>query len=379
MNKEKLKLKKKYLFMIIITVLVLIFLCVFLVNKKNILITDTLIISCDENTNLINKYVKKEYISVVNKDIKWEEDIQGKLGKFKGNINYNKKDYAIKLIVIDDKKPVIERNQTVLYNIGDLDTDFTKNLKITDNCSKTFKGNIKGSYDLKKAGKYSLEYIIYDEGGNKASEKFTLIVNNPEKGIIYSVSSKGYIIKTKDGITSVDGVIIVNKTYKISENYEPENMVPFGKTEIIDYVKDAFDKMNAVASKEGLNLTPSTCYRSYSFQKTLYDKYVSEDGIKKADTYSARPGHSEHHTGLAIDLSPVSDAFEKTPESDWIKENAYKYGFIIRYQKGKEDETGYKYEPWHLRYVGENLSKKLYNGDGTFETLESYFGLTSKY
>ena len=267
MKKRKLKLKKSVLLIIIIVILVLIFLCVFLLNKKSILKTDSLTINCNENINLINKFVKKEYIKDVNKDIKWDKDIQNNTGFFKGKINYKNNDYDVTLNIIDDEKPIIDKKQVVLYNIGDLDTDFTKNLKVTDNCSKTFKSKVIGNYDLKKAGSYNLEYEVIDNAGNKTIEKFTLLVNNPEKGTTYALSSKGYIIETKDGITKVDGIIIVNKTYGIKSNYEPENMVPFGKTEIIDYVKEAFDKMDSDAKKEGLKLTPSTCYRSYSFQK----------------------------------------------------------------------------------------------------------------
>ena len=102
------------------------------------------------------------------------------------------------------------------------------------------------------------------------------------------------------------------------------------------------------------------------------------DGKENADRYSARAGYSEHQTGLAIDVNTIDMSFDNTSESVWLRENAYKYGFIIRYPKGKEEITGYMYEPWHIRYVGKELSNKLYK-DGSYITLEEYYGINSKY
>ena len=128
----------------------------------------------------------------------------------------------------------------------------------------------------------------------------------------------------------------------------------------------------------GLNLWIASGYRSYATQKRLYNNYVSSDGKEAADTYSARPGYSEHQTGLAFDLNSVEESFANTDEGKWVKDNCYRYGLIIRYPKGKESITGYIYEPWHLRYVGVKLATKLYN-DGDWITLEEYFGVDSKY
>ena len=106
--------------------------------------------------------------------------------------------------------------------------------------------------------------------------------------------------------------------------------------------------------------------------------YVNRQGKQAADTFSARAGHSEHQTGLAFDLNNASDSFIGTKEAIWVNSNCYKYGFIIRYPKGKENITGYKYESWHLRYVGVDLATKLYN-NGNWITLEEHFNLTSSY
>ena len=136
--------------------------------------------------------------------------------------------------------------------------------------------------------------------------------------------------------------------------------------------------MKSAASSEGINIYVVSGFRSYNTQNTLYNNYVNRDGRDEADTYSARPGHSEHQTGLAADFNMVDDDFEYTAEGKWLNDNAYKYGFILRYPKGKTGETGYIYESWHYRYVGVDLASKLYNG-GNWISLESYFGITSQY
>ncbi|MBQ3021648.1 MAG: M15 family metallopeptidase, partial [Bacilli bacterium] len=182
----------------------------------------------------------------------------------------------------------------------------------------------------------------------------------------------------------VDGILIVNKSYPLPKDYVPTNTYKNANglnycTECID--KEAYQKykeMKADATSLGLNIWIQSGYRSYNLQESLYTKYVNRDGKIAADTYSARPGHSEHQTGLAFDLNSISDEFQYTEEGKWVNNNAHRYGFILRYPKGKENFTGYKYESWHLRYVGVELATKLYN-NGDWITLEEHFNLTSTY
>lgn len=182
------------------------------------------------------------------------------------------------------------------------------------------------------------------------------------------VSAKGYSIKVVKGITYVNGILIANKTYALPSSYAPGGL---DKT-----VSAAFNKMKEDAAKEGLKLWIASGYRSYDYQKNLYNKYVARDGQAKADTYSARAGHSEHQTGLCFDLNQVNDTFASTPESAWVNAHAHEYGFIVRYPKEKESITGYKYEPWHLRYLGVDLATSVYNSG---LCLEEYLGITSVY
>lgn len=187
-------------------------------------------------------------------------------------------------------------------------------------------------------------------------------------------------IETKDGVTYVNDIMIVNKTYSLPSTYRGPNSdgYEYCLRCLTQETLDAFDAMQADAQSIGLNLYISSGYRSYTYQENLYNSYVNRDGKELADTYSARPGHSEHQTGLAFDLNTIDDSFANTAEGQWVKDNCQKYGLILRYPKGKENITGYQYESWHLRYVGKELAQKLYN-NGDWITLEEYFNLTSNY
>lgn len=190
----------------------------------------------------------------------------------------------------------------------------------------------------------------------------------PADAKIIAYSDKGYPIYTLDGITYVDGIILANKTYALPESYNPGSLTP--------ECQAAFNKMRSDAATKGLNLYINSAFRSYSYQLSLYSRYVARDGKRYADTYSARPGHSEHQTGLSLDLNTVTQSFANTAEGRWVAAHCHEYGFIIRYPKGKSDITGYCYEPWHLRYVGIEKAEKI---SGSGMCLEEFYGITSVY
>ena len=190
-----------------------------------------------------------------------------------------------------------------------------------------------------------------------------------QESIANFVTNNGFQGYTKNGLTYIDGVLIANKTYSLPSNYNPGLTSETG---------EAFNQMKMDAQNSGLNIEIISGFRSYARQNTIYNNYVSRDGKESADRYSARAGHSEHQTGLAIDINSLNTSFENTEEGKWLKENSYKYGFILRYPKGKEEITGYMYEPWHYRYVGRELATKLYS-NGSWLTIEEYFGITSQY
>ncbi len=167
-----------------------------------------------------------------------------------------------------------------------------------------------------------------------------------------------------------DGYLIIcNKYHKLKDNYVPDlvSLSGYGGGQMEKVAAEHFKEMSNAAKKEGIKINNVSGYRSFNTQKSLYNNYVNRDGKAKADTYSARPGTSEHQTGLASDINSVSSSFENTSAFKWLKVNAHKYGFILRYPKGKEFITGYMYEPWHFRYVGEEVAQVIYEKDITYE------------
>ena len=167
----------------------------------------------------------------------------------------------------------------------------------------------------------------------------------------------------------IDGILVVNKEYNIPKNFAYD---------LDEEVKAQFELMQQDAKNDGLDINIRSGFRGHEVQAMLYNNYVARDGLEKASRYSAKPGHSEHETGLAIDISngdsqrSIGDWFTSTPQADWLYKNAHKYGFILRYPEGKEDITGYKYESWHYRYVGTEISKHFNQNN---LTLEEYLGL----
>lgn len=197
-------------------------------------------------------------------------------------------------------------------------------------------------------------------------------------------TSKGYEIEYRDGAYYIANILIANKTYMLSKDWVPTNPIKEIPTSGFDrnpLDKDAYQawlEMKSDAAALNLNLWAQSGYRSYNYQKDLYEGYVNKKGKEAADKSSARPGASEHQTGLAFDLNTITTSFKDTEEGKWVNNNCYLYGYIIRYPEGKTNETGYIFEPWHIRYVGKELAKKLYN-NGNWITLEEYLGIDSKY
>jgi zinc D-Ala-D-Ala carboxypeptidase len=149
---------------------------------------------------------------------------------------------------------------------------------------------------------------------------------------------------------------------------------------LVSNAKKAFYELSTAAKKEGYNIIAMSSYRSYQYQVNLYNRYVEQDGKELADTYSARPGSSEHQTGLAVDVYNGKieyTSFEKTKEYNWMQENAYKYGFILRFPKDKVKQTGYQYESWHYRYVGKDIAKYIHDHNMCLE--EYYVQKIEKY
>lgn len=386
MLKVKRKLiEYKVLFYLIITFLITsIFLSVNIIyiHYKDLIYKKSIIIKIGDQLPDINDYVDNDNLKKLDSNkIEWKgvnikDNKIYSAGKYNGYITFRGEKIVLELNVIDDVKPVIEgvKNITVYVNS---DVDLLKNINVTDNSSDEIDIQIEGEYNLKKVGEYQLSYVAVDKSGNKTVENFNLTVKEKEiqqesnnETVIVGTTSKGYTIKKVNGVYYINNILVANKTYGLPKSYAPGNL--------LSSFNNAFNSMKSDASSQGINLNVISGYRSYSRQSSIYNNYVAKDGKTKADTYSARAGHSEHQTGLAADINSLYTSFINTAEGKWLNDNCHKYGFIIRYPKGKESITGYMYEPWHIRYVGVSVATTLYN-NGDWITLEEYLGITSQY
>lgn len=272
------------------------------------------------------------------------------------NVSNTHKEYLYRTItVVDSKKPDLELIGDKEININYGETYIEPGYKATDNYDGNLTNNVKvkNRVNTKKEGTYEISYTVVDSSGNKAKEIRKVIVKKEVK-----VIKTGPNIETKDGLTYVDGILIVNKKYSVPKDYNPD---------VNKEALDALKNMQADASVLGYDLSLLSGFRSYQTQETLYNNYVKKDGKEKADTYSAKPGYSEHQTGLAFDVGSLSSSFGNTPAGKWLEENCHLYGFIIRYPKDKIDITGYVYEPWHIRYLGVSNATKVKQSNLTLE------------
>lgn len=376
MKRYKKRRKKK---LILVVVLIFLFCIVlFFIRFKSLVIKydKTFSVSLNDEVYDIDNIVIVKNGSFANDKVRLDTSKVGEQEVkviIKDSFN-RKKEIFYNLNVSDSNGPVI--------NFKNLSTEVGKQIDlldgvtVSDNSGEDISVIVEGSYDFDSVGDYKLFYVATDSSGNTTREEFTLTVNKKSQSSGYHIMSdrkfktlKGFDAETKDGFTYVDGYLVVNKTYSIPSTYNPG---------LDDNVQAQANVMFTAAKTEGLNVYLSSGFRSFSYQSTIYNNYVSRDGKLLADTYSARPGHSEHQTGLSFDVNQIDNSFDNTPEAKWLSNNCYKFGFILRYPKGKENETGYQYESWHFRYVGTELAEKLYN-NGDWITMESYFGLTSEY
>lgn len=208
--------------------------------------------------------------------------------------------------------------------------------------------------------------------------------NNLKNNSSYSISEiimrvntsidKEFYSSIKETPNPSDTLVLVNKYYKLPSGYEPDDLITTSNNKssvkMRKEASSALESMSNAMWDDDIKILLQSGYRSEDTQEYLYNNYVKSDGKEEADTYSARPGHSEHQTGLAIDLTmdgTLEETFEDTLAFTWLTKNAHKYGFILRYPKDKVYMTGYMYEPWHYRYVGVEVATIIKNENLTFE------------
>lgn len=308
------------------------------------------IINTLKNPNIVLNYDYNEFIIEL---IKNENFIEENLDEY---LEFSKYNFSIK-----DTMYIVNKN---FYNE---DINYDENIialmkqqyYIHDNLERYLeyqKNNLLEFIDIES----ELQYVVKSVNSNLDYDYYT---NTTPTDL-----SKGYLI-------------LVNKYNYLESDYVPENMVTieskYGVNQPLNSeVYEKYKEMWLDASKEGLSLYINSPYRSYSTQNYLYNNYGKRDGYALADTYSARPGFSEHQTGLAFDITSRTtnfDTFASSKEYQWLQDNAHKYGFILRYPKGQERITGYQYESWHYRYVGIEVATKIKELNITFEEYYAYY------
>lgn len=213
---------------------------------------------------------------------------------------------------------------------------------------------------------------IYDISNIKKDFNYEDVVTYVNANLDKEYYSSDNLISNEDA-SKID--VLVNKYHKLDENYEPSDLTIIdskyasGTQKLRKEAQIKFEEMASDMAKENLKIYAGSTYRSYTYQKGLYDRYVKKDGFAAAETYSARSGYSEHQLGLAVDI--VNDKWdylsENDKEYDYLVKNSYKYGFILRYPRGSEYVTGYMFEDWHFRYLGIELATKVFNSGLTYD------------
>lgn len=372
------KSKKKYLFIITI----IIFISIIFLNYNNIFLylksittgynIKTIKVFNDSN---IEKQITR-YSETLDEAIK-QDKFKPRFLDIYYNINYQDLDNFIDLV---------NNLATIGYNASDINAIFANinpsNINII----------INNTYDT-----YLGEYIKLDYFNEEKLDRYIKFSNNQEK-LNYSIFfdnnttfnaldivtlvnanlDKEYysndLILTDEESNKTDA--IVNKYYQLEEDFEPNNLTPIDSkyarndSQLLQKeATEAFNQMCSDAKLENISLYSGSAYRSYEYQNTIYNDYIKKDGLTAAETYSARPGYSEHQLGLAVDIMNGNWSYvsKDNIEYSWLIANSYKYGFILRYPENKEYITGYMFEPWHYRYLGKELATKVYNSGLTYD------------
>lgn len=241
-------------------------------------------------------------------------------------------------------------------------------LKPKRNSNDTYWNEIKSKIPYYKEENLERYKIFKEKNKSFKIEKIITYVNIGLDKPFYKNAKKIKVAQTK--------YVLVNKYNYLDQEYIPDNLVNLGRIKLVKCAADAFTELVNAAKKEDYYIRGVSGYRSYNYQNNLYNKYVISDGRDLADRYSARAGYSEHQTGLALDISNNKSTymeFETTKEFTWMNNNAYKYGFILRYPKEKEEITGYMYEAWHYRFVGTEIATYIKKHNITFDEYYTMF------
>lgn len=371
--KRKRKKNNKKMILILIIVIILILSLVYILMPKNYGYNKKAIEVFKENDLYEQIKDKKIYSKTL------EEAI---------NQNSFNKEYFLEYLdikYIDDKDFISNINK--LLNLGysskDINAIYEKipnsvSIISTSKYNKDIINIMNLSYfkidNLKRYLDYDIMEVksIYDISNIKKDFNYEDVVTYVNANLDKEYYSSDNLISNEDA-SKID--VLVNKYHKLDENYEPSDLTIIdskyasGTQKLRKEAQIKFEEMASDMAKENLKIYAGSTYRSYTYQKGLYDRYVKKDGFAAAETYSARSGYSEHQLGLAVDIVNGKWDYlsENDKEYDYLVRNSYKYGFILRYPRGSEYITGYMFEDWHFRYLGVELATKVFNSGLTYD------------
>lgn len=371
--KRKRKKNNKKMILILIIVIILILSLVYILMPKNYGYNKKAIEVFKENDLYEQIKDKKIYSKTL------EEAI---------NQNSFNKEYFLEYLdikYIDDKDFISNINK--LLNLGysskDINAIYEKipnsvSIISTSKYNKDIINIMNLSYfkidNLKRYLDYDIMEVksIYDISNIKKDFNYEDVVTYVNANLDKGYYSSDNLISNEDA-SKID--VLVNKYHKLDENYEPSDLTIIdskyasGTQKLRKEAQIKFEEMASDMAKENLKIYAGSTYRSYTYQKGLYDRYVKKDGFAAAETYSARSGYSEHQLGLAVDIVNGKWDYlsENDKEYDYLVKNSYKYGFILRYPRGSEYITGYMFEDWHFRYLGIELATKVFNSGLTYD------------
>lgn len=364
-------------------------------NKKKVLILIIIIILILSLVYILlpkNYGYKKETIEVFKENDLYsqikDKKIYSKTLEEAINQNSFNKEYFLEYLnikYIDDKNFISNINK--LLNLGysskDINAIYNKipdsvNIISTSKYNKDIINIMNLSYfkidNLKRYLDYDIMEVksIYDISNIKKNFNYEDVVTYVNANLDKEYYSSDNLISNEDA-SKID--VLVNKYHKLDENYEPSDLTIIdskyasGTQKLRKEAQIKFEEMASDMAKENLKIYAGSTYRSYTYQKGLYDRYVKKDGFAAAETYSARSGYSEHQLGLAVDIVNGKWDYlsENDKEYDYLVKNSYKYGFILRYPRGSEYITGYMFEDWHFRYLGIELATKVFNSCLTYD------------
>ena len=367
-KKRKLKLKKPFVIILkIIFIVILVFLGMFLFYSYQVKDVSKLGYDKEASKNILllgKKDIIKsyEYSDTLNAAFKSKYYKDANLDSY-SKIKYQDQKNIIKNINTLIDKGYSNSNISLILAHGNDDdvSEFAKRDKIK---------YLEEFYSLSYAKlKYYDRYVKYSSETGEDEETTVLFVN-------LSMDTDDYFNPVKTSAFSID--MLVNKHYKLDEDFVPDDLVEFDQEYCNDDVQEgnreavvAFKNMYEAAKKEGLGLVINSSYRSYQDQENICNTFKDLYGEGYVTKYVALPGFSEQQTGLAFDIgSTSSKVFAESKEYEWMKENAYKYGFILRFTKANAYITGFRSEPWHYRYVGKKVAKYIYDNN---ISLEEYY------